>query len=190
MFILITLIIVEIIVISHELGHFFIAKLFSVEVNEFSIGFGPLIFRWGKNKTKYSLRAFFLGGFVSFNEDRKFLDLSVFKRMFIVLAGPFFNFLAGFLAIFFVLFLQGRFNSTEVFETKNYCKEIKICDNIKKINGKKILCANDLVYKLSRIPIDQPVNLTVERNKKTIELFDVGKIIKTKDGKKGLWVFL
>ena len=48
----------------HELGHFLVAKLFRVWVVEFAIGFGPALLSWKRGETKYSLRAFPLGGYV------------------------------------------------------------------------------------------------------------------------------
>ena len=44
-------------IIIHELGHFLVAKLCKVKVNEFSIGFGPGIWKKQGKETKYSLRA-------------------------------------------------------------------------------------------------------------------------------------
>ena len=49
----------------HEGGHFLVAKLCKVKVNEFSIGFGPAILKWQGKETKYALRIIPLGGFVS-----------------------------------------------------------------------------------------------------------------------------
>ena len=48
----------------HELGHFLVAKWCRVGVLEFSIGFGPVLFRIQGAETSYSLRAIPLGGFV------------------------------------------------------------------------------------------------------------------------------
>lgn len=85
-------------VLIHESGHFFVAKLCKVKVNEFAIGFGPTIWsRQGKN-TKYALRLIPLGGFVSMEgEDRRstkegsFSEASILKRIAIVLAGGIVN---------------------------------------------------------------------------------------------------
>ncbi len=54
-------------VVIHELGHFMTAKLFGVYCREFSIGMGPLIFKYKKKgaETQFSIRAIPLGGFVS-----------------------------------------------------------------------------------------------------------------------------
>lgn len=49
----------------HELGHFTVAKLCKVRVNEFAIGFGPTILKKQGKQTKYALRLIPLGGFVS-----------------------------------------------------------------------------------------------------------------------------
>ena len=49
----------------HETGHFLIAKLCKVRVNEFAIGFGPVIWKKQGKETKYELRLIPLGGFVN-----------------------------------------------------------------------------------------------------------------------------
>ena len=51
------IIILVFLVIIHETGHFLVARLCKIKVNEFSIGFGPLIWSKQTEKTKYSLRA-------------------------------------------------------------------------------------------------------------------------------------
>ena len=60
-----TLILLGILVIIHEGGHFVVAKLCKVKVNEFSIGFGKILLSRQKGETKYCLRLIPLGGFVS-----------------------------------------------------------------------------------------------------------------------------
>ena len=49
----------------HETGHFLMAKLCKVKVNEFAIGFGPVIWKRQGKETKYELRLIPLGGFVN-----------------------------------------------------------------------------------------------------------------------------
>ena len=49
----------------HELGHFLIAKLFKIKVNEFAIGFGPTIWSKKGKTTKYELKLFPIGGYVN-----------------------------------------------------------------------------------------------------------------------------
>lgn len=85
-------------VLIHESGHFFVAKLCKVKVNEFAIGFGPTIWSRQGKSTKYALRLIQLGGFVSMEgEDRRstkegsFSEASILKRIAIVLAGGIVN---------------------------------------------------------------------------------------------------
>lgn len=82
----------------HESGHFIVAKLCKVKVNEFAIGFGPTIWSKQGNVTKYALRLIPLGGFVSMEgeEERStkegsFSETSVIKRIAIVMAGGLVN---------------------------------------------------------------------------------------------------
>ncbi len=63
--ILIFLIVLSIIVVLHELGHFFFARKAGILVHEFSVGMGPLLYQKQKNNIKYSFRAIPLGGYVS-----------------------------------------------------------------------------------------------------------------------------
>ncbi len=178
MFVLTTIILFEIIILVHEFGHFFVAKIFFVEVKEFSIGFGPPILKFKKKNTLYCLRAFFFGGFVSFNDEKKYLKVNILKRMFIVLAGPFFNIFFGMLSIFLVFMVQGQFSSTQVGKVLDFCNEIKVGDEIKKINGKNVLCANDFMFELHKVPLNKPINLTVKRSKEMVEVLNIGKILK------------
>ncbi len=50
-------------ILVHELGHYFVARLTGIQVLELAIGFGPKVFGWSKNDIDYSLRIFPLGGF-------------------------------------------------------------------------------------------------------------------------------
>lgn len=90
----------------HEGGHFLVAKLCKVKVNEFAIGFGPKI--WQK-QTKYALRLIPLGGFVSMegedeasDDAKSFTKASIPKRIAIVAAGAIVNIIFG-LLVYFIL---------------------------------------------------------------------------------------
>lgn len=85
-------------VFIHESGHFVVAKLCKVKVNEFAIGFGPTIFSKQGKVTKYALRLIPLGGFVSMegededsDEEGSFSKASIIKRIAIVMAGGIVN---------------------------------------------------------------------------------------------------
>lgn len=96
-------------VFIHEGGHFLVAKLCKVKVNEFAIGFGPIIYTKEKGGTKYALRLIPLGGFVSMEgeEERSdaegsFSNASIWKRIAIASAGGLVNVIFG-LLVYFVL---------------------------------------------------------------------------------------
>jgi len=93
----------------HEGGHFLVAKLCRVKVNEFAIGFGPTIWKKQTKETKYALRLIPLGGFVSMEgeeerseEEGSFSKASIPKRIAIVAAGAAVNIVFG-LLVFFIL---------------------------------------------------------------------------------------
>ena len=99
----------------HEGGHFLVAKLCKVKVNEFAIGFGPVIWKKQGVETKYALRLIPLGGFVSMEgedeeseSERSFDKASVLKRIAIVSAGAIVNIIFGILIFFMVLSISYR----------------------------------------------------------------------------------
>ena len=94
----------------HEGGHFLIAKLCKVKVNEFAIGFGPTILKWQGKETKYAIRLIPLGGFVSMegedeasDDEHSFTKASVPKRIAIVAAGATVNIIFGILTYFILI---------------------------------------------------------------------------------------
>ena len=67
--ILLTILVLGILILIHELGHFLVAKFFKVHIETFSIGFGPKLFSFTKNGTLYKLSLIPIGGFVKMKED-------------------------------------------------------------------------------------------------------------------------
>lgn len=106
--IILFIIIFGIVVISHELGHFLLAKAGGIHVVEFSVGMGPTTLGFRKGNTKYSLKLLPIGGACMFegedglNKDGEespgaFPNANVWKRISTVAAGPIFNFILGFI---------------------------------------------------------------------------------------------
>ncbi|KTC78052.1 RIP metalloprotease RseP [Legionella brunensis] len=99
----------------HEYGHFIVARWCGVKVLRFSFGFGKVLARWHDKKgTEYAWSLFPLGGYVKMldetegevSEDERHLafnNKSVWARIAIVVAGPLFNFLLAFFALWLVL---------------------------------------------------------------------------------------
>lgn len=96
-------------VFIHELGHFAAAKLFKIKVNEFAIGFGPVILKKQGKQTKYALRLIPLGGFVGMEgeEERSenegsFSEAGIIKRIIVISAGGIVNIIFA-IIIYFLL---------------------------------------------------------------------------------------
>ena len=92
------IIILGFLVLIHETGHFLVARLCKVKVNEFSIGFGPVLWKKETEKTKYMVRLIPLGGYVSMlgeeersEEEGSFSKASIPKKIAIVAAGGLVN---------------------------------------------------------------------------------------------------
>ncbi len=103
------------IVFIHEFGHFITAKLCNMRVDEFAIGFGPIIGKFRRGETLYSVRAIPLGGFNKIAgmdpdeplDERSFLSKSVWKRFIVIFAGAGFNFLLAIVLFFFIFASYG-----------------------------------------------------------------------------------
>ncbi|MBE9181775.1 RIP metalloprotease RseP [Oculatella sp. LEGE 06141] len=61
--------VLAVLIVVHEAGHFAAARLQGIHVNRFSIGFGPVLWKYQGAQTEYAIRAFPLGGFVGFPDD-------------------------------------------------------------------------------------------------------------------------
>jgi membrane-associated protease RseP (regulator of RpoE activity) len=61
--------VLALLIVVHELGHFLAARLQGIRVNRFSIGFGPALWKYQGPETEYALRAIPLGGYVGFPDD-------------------------------------------------------------------------------------------------------------------------
>ena len=96
-----------VVVLSHEFGHFLLAKMNGIHVVEFAIGMGPTLFSFTKKETKYAIKLLPIGGACMFegedglntqegeNTEGSFLHAKVWARISTVLAGPIFNFILG-----------------------------------------------------------------------------------------------
>lgn len=175
----------------HEGGHFIVAKLCKVKVNEFAIGFGPTIWKKKKGETLYALRLIPLGGFVSMEgeEERSdnegsFSKASIPKRIAIVLAGGMVNIIFGLLVYFILVSSMGNYVSQRVeVVDENYGAAkagIMANDEIKKINGTKIRNRNDITEMLEKSKGEE-LTITVERDNELIDVKVTPTAIPNKD---------
>ena len=135
--IIIAIILFSIIVIFHELGHFWLAKANGIKVNEFCLGLGPTLFGVQRGETKYSIKLLPFGGACimegedeNSGDDRAFNNKSVWARISVVFAGPFFNFIMAFIFALIIIcsVMYTEFN-TLIVEIKNLSMEVNFMDS-------------------------------------------------------------
>lgn len=110
------LLVLGIIIMSHELGHYSIGRACKIKVVEFAVGFGPKIKQWVKSDIIYTVRWFFIGGFTKFyGEDEDSNDKLAFnnqpagRRALTIFAGPVFNIIFAFLLVILILCTFGDY---------------------------------------------------------------------------------
>jgi len=183
-------------ILIHEAGHFFIAKLFKVKVHEFAIGFGPKIWTKQGKETKYELRLIPLGGFVRLEgedtkseDERAFNNASIPKRMAIVAAGAIVNIVFGILVYFIIMASIGNNVSTVVDSTiPDFAAEqagIYAGDKIDKINDEKIKTKTDIDNILQNSNGEE-LTIQIERNNEEKEI----KLIPTEKETKSTGIYV
>ena len=177
--ILIAVLVFGAIIFFHELGHFTVAKLCGIQVDEFAIGMGPVLFRKKKNGTVYSIRALPVGGFVAMEGENETLETSasfsqksVPKKLAVIAAGSFANLAMGYLILVALVIMNGYVGTTNVVKfNENSVSEgvLQAGDKIVKINGHRVRTSNDITYEFLR-DRDGLIELTVNRGGETISL--------------------
>lgn len=154
MSIVIAALILGIVIIIHELGHFLFAKLNGIVVEEFSVGMGPRLLSTEKGGTRYSLKAIPFGGSCMMRgEDEEdstegsFNSKSVSRRMSVIAAGPIFNFILAFFGAMIIISIVG-YDPPQVLEVAEGSAEaeagLQAGDVITEFDGKSIHLAREL----------------------------------------------
>ena len=183
------ILILGVIVLVHEFGHFFFAKLFKIYVYEFAIGMGPKIFHWkGKSETEYSIRAIPIGGFCSLaGEDNEYDDgegvpkekrlnaKPAWQRFFVMVMGAGNNFLLALLVLFIIGLGWGATTNEAIVtelvkDNPAEAAGIKVGDKIVKVNNHKIKASDDVALYLQMEDKTKPITFTVIRDGKKIDI--------------------
>ena len=124
-----TIVLLTLFVVLHELGHYISAKRSKIAVSEFFVGFGPKLFSFKKNDTEYGLKALLLGGYVKipgmdeneevegFESEELFHTASWTKKLYIASSGIIVNFLLAWLILFSIFTFYGIEQPTLEIET-------------------------------------------------------------------------
>lgn len=153
------LIIFFVVVISHEFGHFIVAKKNKIRVVEFFVGMGPSLFSFTRGETKYSLKLFPIGGACMFEgedglatekgemSERAFPNAPVWARFATIFAGPLFNFLTAYVMAVIIVWTCGvTTTEIQVVYDGGSAQEagMEVGDVITKINGKSVHLSSEI----------------------------------------------
>lgn len=140
----------------HEGGHFLMAKLFKIKVEEFSIGFGPRIFTKQGKETQYSVSLIPFGGYVRMlgeeersDDPRSFNNSKLWKRMMVVLAGPIVNICFALIVYLVLILSNGMVVTTDIASilpnaSESVKSSLMVGDRIIQINGEKVKSRQDM----------------------------------------------
>ncbi|MDL2316674.1 RIP metalloprotease RseP [Desulfovibrio sp. OttesenSCG-928-A18] len=187
----------------HELGHFIVARVFSMGVKTFSLGFGPVLFRFKRGKTSYQLAALPLGGFVSlvgesadaeipeeFSKEESFALRPAWQRFMVIAAGPVFNLVLAWLICWGLMWTSGREFTPPVVgeiieDTPAAASPLEPGDRILTINGAKIGKFREMPRMLQESK-EQELLITAQRKDGTLLSFVITpefRAVITPDGK-------
>ncbi|MBR6228213.1 MAG: site-2 protease family protein [Eubacterium sp.] len=214
--IVLAILVFSVIIIFHEFGHFIVAKANHVGVIEFSLGMGPRILSWAGDGTKHRLLIFkstayfeehpeydehtiyswkilpfggscmMLGEEEDVDDERSFSRKSVWARMAIIFAGPFFNFILAFILSLIVIggighdpaVITGTDPGSPAAEAG-----LQEGDVIKEMGGSSIVVNREISYYPIFHKLDgSPVHFVIERDGKEMEMDIAPKLVKQEDG--------
>ncbi|WP_251317168.1 M50 family metallopeptidase [Flintibacter muris] len=182
LYIIIAVLIFGLLVATHELGHFAAAKALGVKVNEFSVGMGPALFKRQGEETLYSLRALPIGGFCAMEgedddsaDPRSFGRASWWRKVIILCAGAFMNFVTG-LIIIAILYAPAAGFRVEVYggPIESYGTEncgLLAGDRFLSVDGHKVLVYGNARFYLDRA--GETLDFVVERDGRRVVLENV-----------------
>ncbi|MGC1394844.1 MAG: RIP metalloprotease RseP [Coleofasciculaceae cyanobacterium] len=187
--------VLAILIVVHETGHFLAARLQGIYANRFSVGFGPILWKYQGTQTEYALRAFPLGGFVGFPDDDPESEIPpndpnllgnrpILDRAIVISAGVIANLVFAYLILLIQFGLVGiptGFDFKPGVVVQQIISEnspaaqsgIQVGDIILSVEGKELAAsqeASSVLTKAIQNSPDQPLKFTIERNEQVISL--------------------
>lgn len=173
--------VLSLVIIIHEFGHFIVAKASGVVVTEFSLGMGPRILKFKRKETMYSLKLFLFGGSCQMlgededsDKEGSFNSKPVWKRIAIIAAGPIFNFVLAFVLSVILIGIAG-YDPCVIYSVDEgsaaYEAGLEPGDYITEINGSNVTFYGDysmyvILNEGDEINTDEEIVLTIERDGK------------------------
>lgn len=186
--------VLAILILVHELGHFLAARLQGIHVNKFSIGFGPILWKYQGKETEYALRALPLGGFVGFPDDDPESDYPpqdpnllrnrpVLDRAIVISAGV----IANLIFAYFLLVVQLGLIGTQDFIPKPGVLVPQVMTEVTSVASQAGLKSGDLILAVDGQKVDgsqqgletvrgfiqnhpqQEITMTLQRGERTLD---------------------
>ncbi len=186
MSIIITLLIIAVLVLAHEWGHFIVARRIGIPVHEFSLGFGYKLFSITRNGVEYSFRLIPLGGFVrmageeygdEFTEPTGYSSRTPLEKIAVAFAGPFMNFVLAVIIFIIIYAFIGIPESTNapilgnVMEDKPaYAAGLQAGDKVVEINGVKVNSWDEFTEHVASSTGGANLEIIVNRNNEMITI--------------------
>lgn len=197
--IFLAIVVFSVIILFHEFGHFIVAKMNRVGVIEFSLGMGPRLLSWAKSpegrkllflktgqyfeehpefseNTVYSVKILPFGGSCmmvgeeeAVDSEKSFSSKSVYARMAVIFAGPFFNFILAFVFSLLVILSIGYTKPVVTVVSQNSAAAqagLQPGDVVRELNGEKVTIDGDVSSYLAFNPLSEKedVTMVVERD--------------------------
>ena len=182
LYILLAIVVLLVMITIHELGHYVAGKIFGFKINEFSIGFGPAIYkRTKKDGEIFAVRALPLGGYCAFEgEDEEgkekpdaFNNKPAWKRLIVLLSGVTFNFLFGILTGAIYLFVTGYatpYITTSMNPAATTGSGLYAQDIVLKVDGKSIENYRSFESLIADYSENETFTLTVNRDGQILDV--------------------
>ncbi len=182
---LVAILVFLVLIIIHEFGHFIVAKLFKVKVNEFAIGFGPKLLKFQGKETLYRFNLVPFGGYCAMegeddesNDPRAFCNAKAYKRYLIVAAGAIFNLILGLIIVAIIICSSDLVGTTKIHSFRENAVSsnsgLQVRDEIIEINDRRMYTTNDIMYAFTAVNPDENdktvLDITVVREGKKMPL--------------------